>query len=643
MTEPLRDSDPQEVGGFALEGRLGAGGMGTVYLARSPSGEPRAIKVLHAELSGSPELRARLEREAAVLQRLRGDRSAAVYEVNAMAERPYLVMEYVPGLSLDKHIAKYGKLSGVLAWAVMDALLEATEMFHAEGITHRDLKPSNVMLGGDGVKIIDFGISGLAGSSLTEVGTGPATTLWSSPEQMNGAAVGPSSDVFNLGMVFAFAWTGKHPFDAAKRDAVMLKLMTGEPNLEGVPSRLHPLIIECLRKNPAERPSVAQVRASLGTISRSGSGSNSGSAGSSDAAQFTGTVIVDVQRQLDNEAARRLDKRNSSKTLKPISIGILIGALVVGGIGFSALNSGSDTPQETSIVGGSSDNGNSKISEKSLADFEAFPRVSDGGVADPRGLVIDLTSVSRFQAAGTGRAYNLRWFASKCRAKLRTVESFSPIRMQFSTSDPGIEPEFVVVLTHLRKLLQVSASPLADQLDGNFELVRNGQTVSAIFSSIQNGNAAGERNRRLMELFNLVDDESRPIRIVLSDISATEVDGLSATYEPVVRSAQSGLPSGVAVDYGWAVPFKRKTSFNPKEIDAAVVTFSREYWDGVTTEQRLLVLARGMLLALGATVDENPSSILSVKDGLFSKDRYEFGDADLQITAELGYQETPTC
>ena len=126
MSEPLEDSDPREIGGYVLESRLGNGGMGTVYLARSASGEARAIKVLHRELSGSQELRLRLEREAKVLKQLQGDRAATVYDVNTTAGRPYLVMEYVRWLSLDKHIEKIGKMSGLLAWAVIDALLEAT-------------------------------------------------------------------------------------------------------------------------------------------------------------------------------------------------------------------------------------------------------------------------------------------------------------------------------------------------------------------------------------------------------------------------------------------------------------------------------------------------------------------------------------
>lgn len=644
MSEPLRDSDPKEIGGYLLERRLGSGGMGTVYLARS-SGEPRAIKVLHAELSGSEELRSRLDREATVLKRLRGDRSAAVYEVNTTAERPYLVMEYVPGLSLDKHIEQYGKLSGVLAWAVMDALIEATEMCHAEGVTHRDLKPSNVMLGEDGVKIIDFGISGLIGSSLTEIGSTPATTLWSSPEQMIGAEVGQASDVFNLGMIFAYAWTGRHPFEASKRDAAMMKLMTGEPKLDGVPSRLHQLVSECLRKNAADRPTVAQVRASLSSINRSGSGSNSGSASTRDAGQSTGTVIVNVQRRFDDDVTRR---KNDSKTPAP-SVKVLAGvvaAIVALITAVAVIGGGSGEENQASTTTIAESSAPADTTTKSIRDLSVLQEDPTLGGYAPTTLQIDLTDDDRHAKNRANRVFDLRWMAFNCRRN----QAEQPIAVQLDvagSSDTRYERARDLAVQHLSDLLAREGRLLTLQAA---DVLSGGELLTPIISSIPNGDGAVQRNFDLYEQFGS-DVGIRPLRIILSRYSAQEIDRLY--YEEVAASrAEQGWslknddwPAGWRVDYGWGIAATRKTGWSgPKVIDAAVVTIANEEWEGKTDEQLLLLLSRALLIGLGASYDRGAHSLLSIgADGRFLKQTYAYSAADRESLRNLGLEDQPPC
>ena len=649
MTEPLRDSDPREVGGYTLESRLGAGGMGTVYLARSATGEARAIKVLHAELSGSQESRSRLEREAAVLKRLRGDRSAAVYEINATAERPYLVMEYVSGLSLDKHIAKYGKLSGVLVWAVMDALLEAAEMFHAEGITHRDLKPSNVMLGEDGVKIIDFGISGLVGSSLTEPGSTPATTLWSSPEQIRGAEVGKASDIFNLGMIFAYAWTGRNPFEAEKIDAVILKLINGEPDLAGVPSRFSQIVSDCLAKDPAQRPSAREVRDRLRLISRSSSNSDSGSRSGDLGSSLTGTVIVNVAEEIQKRPREQLRQGAALKNRPVIYTAAAIAAvLVLGVVIVSRGDGGQSAPGTAPEVSVSAE---SSIPVRTLGDLRSFPRSSNPGPAEVRPFNLDLTEDKRHLDAdktnGTkgqsARNFDLKWFTGKCRAKFGTVEPHPPIVVQFSSPNDEFVAEFQLALDHIVSLLRGSGSVLADSLDGSFTSVGYGQALPPIISSIETSAQASNRNEGIKKDFGLADSQTRPLRITLSNSSRSQVDNQREAFSGPIRNLQTSIPSGFAVDYGWAVPAKRRTYSNPKEIDAAAVTISEEYWLNVSTEQRMATLARGLLLGLGSPVDRGPASMLSVQDGAFLRADYAFSEADFDIAARLGHEETNDC
>jgi hypothetical protein len=619
--------------------------MGTVYLARSASGEARAIKVLHRELSGSQELRLRLEREAKVLKQLQGDRAATVYEVNTTAGRPYLVMEYVRGLSLDKHIEKIGKLSGLLAWAVMDALLEATEMFHAEGVTHRDLKPSNVMLSEVGVKVIDFGISGLMGSSLTELGSTPATTLWSSPEQMNGGEVGQASDVFNLGMIFAYAWTGRHPFDAAKRDAVMLKLLTGAPNLEGVPSRLHPLILACLQKNPADRPTVAQLRARLASINRSGSGSDSGSNRPNDTGQSTGTMIVDVQRRIDEDSGRRKSEAPPIPSAKALAgVAVAIASIVIAVV---AVGRGSDrTEQPENAAVPETSTSVAATTAMSFVDFFDLPVDPTLGGYEPYALQIDLANDARHKRNGANRVFELRWMAINCRRN----NAEQPISVQLDLAgvqDSRYERARDIAIRHVSDLLKSEGRILSL---GAGETFAGGRLLEPIVSSISSDAAAEGRNNDLYKQFGS-GQGLRPLRIILSPYSAQELDTVYTERVFASRAEQGwsiagdDWPESMRVDYGWSIAATRKLGWKgPKVIDAAVVTIAKELWQEASDEQLLLLLSRAMLVGLGASVDKNQHSLLSIgNDGQFLKQAYSYSTADREAVRSLGLEDEPPC
>jgi hypothetical protein len=619
--------------------------MGTVYLARSASGEARAIKVLHRELSGSQELRLRLAREAKVLKQLQGDRAATVYEVNTTAGRPYLVMEYVRGLSLDKHIEKIGKLSGLLAWAVMDALLEATEMFHAEGVTHRDLKPSNVMLSEVGVKVIDFGISGLMGSSLTELGSTPATTLWSSPEQMNGGEVGQASDVFNLGMIFAYAWTGRHPFDAAKRDAVMLKLLTGAPNLEGVPSRLHPLILACLQKNPADRPTVAQLRARLASINRSGSGSDSGSNRPNDTGQSTGTMIVDVQRRIDEDSGRRKSEAPPIPSAKALAgVAVAIASIVIAVV---AVGRGSDrTEQPENAAVPETSTSVAATTAMSFVDFFDLPVDPTLGGYEPYALQIDLANDARHKRNGANRVFELRWMAINCRRN----NAEQPISVQLDLAgvqDSRYERARDIAIRHVSDLLKSEGRILSL---GAGETFAGGRLLEPIVSSISSDAAAEGRNKDLYKQFGS-GQGLRPLRIILSPYSAQELDTVYTERVFASRAEQGwsiagdDWPESMRVDYGWSIAATRKLGWKgPKVIDAAVVTIAKELWQEASDEQLLLLLSRAMLVGLGASVDKNQHSLLSIgNDGQFLKQAYSYSTADREAVRSLGLEDEPPC
>ena len=270
--EPLRATDPKNVRDFSIQGRLGAGGTGIVYRAADRNGRNIALKVLRPEVVDSPLVRERLRREADVLKRVRGGRTAEIFEVDADFDTPYIAMELVEGVNLSEFVEKNGPVKGAFAWALVDALTEALRSIHAAGIVHRDLKPSNIIVGPDGVKVVDFGVSVIQDVvSSTQTGAMIGTVAWLSPEQITGERATELSDVFNLGMVLAFALTGKHPFGEGRPDAVMFRVVHGEPNLEGLSQKFRNLVESCLIKDPKKRPDLETIESILNAVSKSDS------------------------------------------------------------------------------------------------------------------------------------------------------------------------------------------------------------------------------------------------------------------------------------------------------------------------------------------------------------------------------------
>ncbi|MEW2357606.1 protein kinase [Spirillospora sp. NPDC029432] len=264
-TDPLRPSDPRRLGPYRLVGRLGSGGMGQVYLGRSPGGRPVAVKVIHAPLAAQERFRSRFAREAEAARRVGGFHTAQVVDVNADADPPWLVTAYVPGPSLRAAVREHGPLAADLLPALGAGLAEGLAAVHACGLVHRDLKPGNVILAADGPRIIDFGIAHAEdASTVTAAGALLGTPSYMSPEQARSAGeVEPPSDVFALGCVLAFAATGRGPFDAASAAAAVHRVLNEEPDLSAVPETLRDLVAACLSKDPSARPLVPEILRAL--------------------------------------------------------------------------------------------------------------------------------------------------------------------------------------------------------------------------------------------------------------------------------------------------------------------------------------------------------------------------------------------
>ena len=256
--------DPDRIGPYAIHGRLGAGGMGRVYLGRSPGGRPVAVKVIHAELAQDPDFRARFRREIDVARRVQGFFTAPVLAADPDADEPWLATAYIPGPSLHAAVAEQGPLPADAVRVLAGGLAEALAALHGAGVVHRDLKPSNVLLAQDGPRVIDFGISRIGEqTALTRTGSTIGSPGYLAPEQARGREVGPAGDVFALGGVLAYASTGRPPFGGGRIEAVVYRVVHGEADLDGVPDELRGLVQSCLAKEPEDRPPAEQVLAYL--------------------------------------------------------------------------------------------------------------------------------------------------------------------------------------------------------------------------------------------------------------------------------------------------------------------------------------------------------------------------------------------
>ncbi|NXY99052.1 ABC transporter substrate-binding protein [Streptomyces sp. BR123] len=264
---PLTPADPAAVGGHRLLGRLGSGGMGTVYLGRSPAGALLAVKVIRADHAADPAFRARFRREAEAAARLSGRWVVPVVAADPEARAPWLATPFVPGPSLSEAVAGYGPLPAGSVRTLGVRLAEALEQVHAAGLVHRDVKPGNILLAPDGPRLIDFGIARAVGATtLTAAGSVVGTPGYLPPEQAgrDAAGPGPAGDVFSLGCVLVYAATGRGPFGGGHPAAVVFRTVHDPPDLAGVPAELLEPLSACLAKDPAGRPSPAELRMLLG-------------------------------------------------------------------------------------------------------------------------------------------------------------------------------------------------------------------------------------------------------------------------------------------------------------------------------------------------------------------------------------------
>jgi hypothetical protein len=253
--EPLQPSDPTNIGRYRITGRLGTGGMGSVYLGLSPGGRPAAVKMIHANFQHDPDALARFRREVETLRTVRSAYTAALIDSEVDHAPYWLATEYVPGPTLHASVIDNGAFSTTACYGLFAALAEGLTDIHQHGVCHRDLKPQNVILAATGPQLIDFGIArGTEQTGITQVGHAVGTPGYTAPEVLTHNQVGPAADVFALGVTIGFVAIGRPPFGAGTFTAVSMRILDAKIDLVGVDPGLAALIRSCVAPDPADRP-----------------------------------------------------------------------------------------------------------------------------------------------------------------------------------------------------------------------------------------------------------------------------------------------------------------------------------------------------------------------------------------------------
>ncbi|MDT0301271.1 serine/threonine-protein kinase [Streptomonospora wellingtoniae] len=263
--KPLRTGDPHQLGDYRIEGRLGRGGMGTVYLARDTAERLVAVKLIHPDLTDAPDFRRRFAREVESARKVARFSTAGVLDARLDGDPLFIVSEYVPGPNLAQAVSADGPMNGGTLESLALGVAAALTAIHRAGVIHRDLKPGNVLLSAVGPKVIDFGIARAMDdeSAVTRSSQLMGTPSYLAPELIAGGRITPASDIFSWGCLVAYAGIGKAPFDAQTVPAVLHLISSGEADLEGLDPRLCDLVRSALDKDPGNRPTAQHLLSML--------------------------------------------------------------------------------------------------------------------------------------------------------------------------------------------------------------------------------------------------------------------------------------------------------------------------------------------------------------------------------------------
>lgn len=330
---PLAGDDPVAIGPYRPLGRLGSGGMGTVYLAVAGDGTLVAAKVVHPQLALDEHFRARFRTEAQLASRVASFSTAPVLDHGEADDgRPYLITEYIEGVSLDQMVRRKGTLSASAVQGVAVGIAAALTSIHNAGLVHRDLKPGNVVLSLSGARVIDFGIARALDvpSSLTRSGVTMGSPGWMAPEQILGKPITSAADVFAWGCLVAYAATGRHPFGTGDAMSMAYRTLHEEPELDGVPDQLYGAVAAALDPRPEKRPSACDLLTRL-------SGSTAARPAAQDEQPGDHTRIAAVMTPLHHfPVTHRAPRNRRWWVLGGCALVLTLGALLILGVAYPA-------------------------------------------------------------------------------------------------------------------------------------------------------------------------------------------------------------------------------------------------------------------------------------------------------------------
>ncbi|GAA0983233.1 hypothetical protein GCM10009555_054630 [Acrocarpospora macrocephala] len=261
--EPLRSGDPRKIGPYRVEGRIGCGGQGCVFLAKGPGRPQVAIKVLHLGRADDADARRRFAEELLLMRKVPPEHTAVVYDADVDGEEPYLVVEYIPGPSLQQAVIERDVIADTPLQRLATQMATALVAIHGAGVVHRDLKPANVLLGLDGVRVVDFGIAQAAEATALQTNVVMGTFAYMAPEQFSGKS-SPATDVYAWAATLVFAASGRPPCgDEGGMPAIINRVLNQPPELGPITEPLRSIVRRCLAKRPEERPTAWWLLQSL--------------------------------------------------------------------------------------------------------------------------------------------------------------------------------------------------------------------------------------------------------------------------------------------------------------------------------------------------------------------------------------------
>ncbi|MGW4817481.1 serine/threonine-protein kinase [Streptomyces sp. NPDC004227] len=392
--QPARPGDPSRVGPYRIIGRLGSGGMGIVHAGLTTDGLRVAVKVIHPAQAEDLEFRARFRREVQLSARVQGPCLVPLLDADPEAAEPWLATAYAPGPTLNQHLAEHGPLAGGTLYAFATGTAQALAAIHQAGVVHRDVKPQNVILTPAGPRMLDFGIARAAeGTSVTRTGIMTGTPGWISPEYYRSSTAGPEGDMFAWGALVAYAATGRLPFGTGAPDAVAFRVMSGDPDLVGVPEQLQEILERALAKDPSERMTAVEAGEECSRLLASQATQVLGGDGGLEPTRVGELVTTEWDMPtLDDPTWHAPSSSSRRRTIAAV----LVAAAVVGGIAGAALafptNGDSDALGKTSVA--ESPTGGPTASTATRANAPTPPTQASGSgdasesSADPRSAVV---------------------------------------------------------------------------------------------------------------------------------------------------------------------------------------------------------------------------------------------------------------